>query len=57
MAVAMRDDEQAIARGHAAWALGRIGGRDAEHALREAQALENDGEVLEEIQLALKDLG
>ncbi len=52
----MRDDEQAVVRSHAAWALGRIGGEHAEQALREAQTLENDGEVLEEIRLALSGL-
>ena len=52
----MRDEEQAIARSHAAWALGRVGGKHAEHALQDALALEKDGEVLEEIRLALDEL-
>jgi epoxyqueuosine reductase len=53
----LRFDDQAIARGHAAWALGRIGGKDAKMALWDAQRWEIDGEVLEEVLLALKELG
>ena len=40
-------------RGHAAWALGEIGG--AEEALREASETEKDSWCLEEIGLALAD--
>ena len=45
-------NRSALVRMHAAWALGRIGGEDAETALREALTLEDDDEVLEEIRLA-----
>ena len=44
-----------LVRGHAAWALGRIGGRQATAALTRAASLETDGEVLEEIGLALAE--
>jgi epoxyqueuosine reductase len=36
-------------RGHAAWALGRIGGAEAEEALRRRERVEEDGWVREEI--------
>ena len=45
-----------LARGHAAWALGRIGGEQAASALAEAAASETNAEALEEILLALADL-
>ncbi|MFL6194477.1 MAG: hypothetical protein ACJ75H_09920 [Thermoanaerobaculia bacterium] len=40
-------------RGHAAWALGRIGGREALAALEAALAAEKDAAVLDEIRAAL----
>ena len=46
-----------LVRGHAAWALGRIGGPDAAHALHKALAQEEDPEVLEEIEAALREMG
>ena len=42
-------------RGHAAWALGRIGGRDARVALLAARGRETDGSTLDEIELALAE--
>ena len=42
-----------LARGHAAWALGRIGGAEAEAALRDALATEADPDVRDEIAEAL----
>ncbi len=51
---ALHDDEPLI-RGHAAWALGRIGGEPALGALRKALRIEEDEEVLKEIQCALSD--
>lgn len=42
-----------LVRGHAAWALGRLGGRPALDALRQALSTEVDPGVLEEIRLAL----
>jgi epoxyqueuosine reductase len=46
-------DSEPLIRGHAAWALGRIGGTQAIQALREAQETEEDAEVRKEIQAAL----
>ena len=42
-----------LVRGHAAWALGRIGTREAEDALKNALAAETDADVLTEIRVAL----
>jgi epoxyqueuosine reductase len=50
----MEADEHALARRHAAWALGRIGGADARQALRIAAEREVDTSVLEEIRAALE---
>jgi len=47
----LREDPSALVRGHAAWALGEIGG--SEEALRGAAETEADGWCLEEIRLAL----
>jgi epoxyqueuosine reductase len=47
----LREDPSPLVRGHAAWALGEIGGADA--ALREAAETESDPRCLEEIGLAL----
>ncbi len=49
---ALREDPSPLVRGHAAWALGEIGG--AEEALREAAKTEEDPWCREEIELALK---
>ena len=46
-------DSEPLVRGHAAWALGRIGGEQAQRALYAAQAKEQDTEVSKEIQYAL----
>ncbi|HTG36749.1 MAG TPA: tRNA epoxyqueuosine(34) reductase QueG [Thermoanaerobaculia bacterium] len=50
---ALRDGES-LARGHAAWALGRIGGREARAALEAALAAEADEAVRMEIRTALE---
>lgn len=50
------DDASPIVRGHAAWALGRIGGRRA-RVLLDARRLDPDPWVAEEIALALDDPG
>lgn len=42
-------DPEPLVRGHAAWALGRIGGEAAEAALRRRVAVETDVSVCEEI--------
>jgi epoxyqueuosine reductase len=46
-------DHEPLVRGHAAWALGRIGGEQAKQALEEALAGEENEEVKKEIQCAL----
>jgi epoxyqueuosine reductase len=52
LVAALRDLEPLV-RGHAAWALGRIGGTTAVDALRDALALECHAWVREELMLAL----
>lgn len=49
---ALRDLEPLV-RGHAAWALGRIGGDEATSALQDALTLECDAWVRDELMLAL----
>lgn len=46
-------DAEPLVRGHAAWALGRIGGEVARTALVEALAMESDPAVREEVRYAL----
>jgi epoxyqueuosine reductase len=53
LAHALRDLEPLI-RGHAAWALGQIGGDEAVIALRDALTLECDAWVREELMQALR---
>jgi epoxyqueuosine reductase len=53
LARALRDTEPLI-RGHAAWALGRIAGTQAQRALRRARRVEIDPWVRQELQLALQ---
>ena len=50
----MKDDPRPVIRGTAAWALGKIGGRDALDALKHAFAIEKDEEVLNEINKGLE---
>jgi len=45
----LEKDERPVIRGTAAWALGKIGGEQAQSALLEAKAKEQDEEVLVEI--------
>jgi len=47
--------EGALVRGHAAWALGQIGGEEARQALQQASAAERNEEVSEEINGALAE--
>ncbi|MGQ0569844.1 MAG: tRNA epoxyqueuosine(34) reductase QueG [Armatimonadota bacterium] len=56
LTVALRDPEDAIVRGHAAWALGRIGGETATAALEAARTTEGDQQVLAEIKAALSNI-
>ncbi len=46
-------DAEAIVRGHAAWALGRLGGRHARQALEGARRRETEGSVRDEMERAL----
>jgi epoxyqueuosine reductase len=48
---------QALVRQHAAWALGRIGGADARHAMRKALTREQADDVRQEIELAIAEEG
>ncbi len=52
---ALVDDEPLI-RGHAAWALGQIGGKQTEQALHAQLQEENDAEVISDIQDALQNI-
>ncbi|HEV2739147.1 MAG TPA: tRNA epoxyqueuosine(34) reductase QueG [Candidatus Elarobacter sp.] len=54
LAEALRDDASPLVRGHAAWALGRIGSPQAHAALRSAAARETDPAVAEEVAAALE---
>ena len=47
------DDDEALVRGHVAWALGRIGGAQATAALQRRLVAEQDGEVIGEIEEAM----
>ena len=51
------DDPEQLVRGHAAWALGRIGTAAAVSALRARDELERDGWVGEELAAALAERG
>lgn len=53
LARAVREDPHPMVRGHAAWALGRIGGPQAAGYLRQCLAQEQDEHVREELTLAL----
>jgi epoxyqueuosine reductase len=52
--MALLADSQPLVRGHAAWALGQIGGAEAVSALAQAFAVETEPWVCEEITLARK---
>ena len=47
---------EALVREHAAWALGRIGGQEAEAALRAAMDVEEDQSTRAEIELSLDEM-
>jgi epoxyqueuosine reductase len=53
LARALLEDLEPLVRGHAAWALGQIGGEPARQTLEEALRLETDLYVLAEIRAAL----
>ncbi|GIX07373.1 MAG: hypothetical protein KatS3mg115_1776 [Candidatus Poribacteria bacterium] len=50
------EDPEPLVRGHAAWAIGQIGGPEAQALLEAAQSQESDPSVLEEIQAALREI-
>jgi epoxyqueuosine reductase len=52
LSTALLDDEPLV-RGHAAWALGRIGSRDGLDSLRARVAVERDAWVLSELRAAI----
>jgi len=54
--IAALRDRKALVRGHAAWALGELGGHDARRALEDLLATESDPFVRDETQQALKHL-
>ncbi|MBM3264196.1 MAG: tRNA epoxyqueuosine(34) reductase QueG [candidate division Zixibacteria bacterium] len=49
-------DEEPLVRGHAAWALGKLGGDTAREALRKAQTEETDPQTLREIDRAIEKI-
>jgi epoxyqueuosine reductase len=49
-------DEEPLVRGHAAWALGRLGGTQARQALEQAKRREEEPDVIQEIDRALAGL-
>jgi epoxyqueuosine reductase len=51
----LQAESEPLVRRHAAWAIGRIGGRAARQALEDATITEMDPEVLEEIQHAIEE--
>jgi len=53
LAAVLRDHDEPLVRGHAAWALARLGGGDARHALERRRHLEPEATVRLEIDEAL----
>ena len=53
---ALCSSEESVVRLHAAWAIGRIGGKEAATVLERARDSESDAEVLEEIILSLEEI-
>jgi epoxyqueuosine reductase len=54
---ALRGDPDSIVRGHAAWALGRLGGEEARRGLAAARGAETDAGCRAEIEAALGAMG
>ncbi|MCW5876911.1 MAG: tRNA epoxyqueuosine(34) reductase QueG [Anaerolineales bacterium] len=52
----LREEQEPLARGHAAWALGQLGGEGGLAALQAAQQTETDTYVREEVEAALETL-
>jgi len=57
LAEALAGDPDPLVRAHAAWALGRISGPEAQAALDEARGRERDAAAAEEIRLAIDAAG
>lgn len=53
----LQEEELPLVRGHLAWALGRLGGEQAQRALAQALQAEEDAYVREEIRAAALDAG
>jgi hypothetical protein len=51
----IQNDEEPLVRGHAAWALGRIGTEAARQALRGREEVEEDAWVVSEIKSSLDE--
>jgi epoxyqueuosine reductase len=49
------DDQEALVRGHVAWAIGRIGTSDAIKALERRRSIENNATVRAEIEAAIEE--
>jgi epoxyqueuosine reductase len=56
LARAVREDAEPLVRGHAAWALGRLGGRAARMELERVHTGDPDSEVRREASRALEDV-
>jgi epoxyqueuosine reductase len=54
--IAVLDHPEPLVRGHAAWALGRLGSMESRKPLRNRLASEEDEAVSEEIRWALNQL-
>ena len=52
--VSALEDPEPLVRAHAAWAVGKIGGKQAKAVLEKRMALEDDGGVRKEIKEALE---
>ena len=56
LSIALKTPESLV-RIHAAWALGRIGGRESLAVLKEALQFEEDQDTLDEIQMSIGEIG
>jgi epoxyqueuosine reductase len=54
LARTLASDPEPLVRGHAAWALGQLGGEQARQALIEVLEGEQDAEVQQEVRCALE---
>ena len=56
LADVVSNHDEPLVRGHAAWALGRVGGSEARRALELRRGMEPDATVIEEIHAAQNEL-